>query len=288
VATTDSDTPKLTAKFVDAGGMRIHLHDGGSGPALVLLHGGGPGASGWSNFKQNVRALSVGFRLLIIDQPGYGASDKPEFDEPYYVLSARAVRDTLDVLGIEKAHFIGNSLGGGTALRVAIDYPERTGRLVLMGPGGASISLFSPSPSEGIKHLISFYNGSGPSREKMAMITNLMTYADSFATPELIEERYTAAVSPGAERGAMSALRSIARTDQPEGTELWRRLATIDNRTLLIWGRDDRTVPLDGAFFMLRQMPDAELHVFPRCGHWAQLEHQAAFDRLVIDFLTAD
>jgi pimeloyl-ACP methyl ester carboxylesterase len=288
VSSTRQLDAEQTSRFVHAEGLRVHLHEAGEGPTLVLLHGGGPGGGGWSNFKQNLPALSAHFRVLIIDQPGYGKTDKPDFSEPYYTLSARVVRAVLDELGVDQAHFVGNSLGGGTSLRLALDYPDRVGRMVLMGPGGGSTSIFTPEPAEGIKALVGFYDGEGPTRARMENIIRLMTYDHSFVTDELIEERYQAALEPGAQEGAMRALRSISRTDDPDGSQLWRHFATIPHKTLLVWGRDDRTVPLDGAFYALKRMPDARLHVFPRCGHWAQLEHRAAFDRLTIDFLTCD
>ncbi len=285
---TEPVTFDSTSKFVEADGLKIHLHDVGTGPALVLLHGGGPGGSGWSNFKQNIPALAEHFRVVTIDQPGYGRSDKPELTEGYYQLAARVVRDVLDELGIDKTHFVGNSLGGGTSLRLAIDYPDRADRLVLMGPGGGSLSIFSPDPAEGIKVLTSYYSDPGPSRERMEALIRIMTYDHSFITDELIEERYEASVAPGAAEGCMRTLRAIAVGDDPNDRQLWRYFAQVPHKTLLMWGRDDRTVPLDGAFLALKQMPDAQLHVYPRCGHWAQLEHRDAFNRLTVDFLTKD
>ncbi|ABL81650.1 MULTISPECIES: alpha/beta fold hydrolase [unclassified Nocardioides] len=274
-----------TSRFVTTPEARVHLNETGDGPPLVLLHGGGPGGSGWSNFKQNVATLSKSFRVLVIDQVGYGLTDKPEFDEPYYVLSARVIRDVLDILGIKQADFVGNSLGGGTALRLAIDYPDRVRRLILMGPGGGAKNIFAVDPAEGQKVLIDFYAAPGPTREKMRRLVEIMTYDHSFVTDDLIEERFAAATAPGAEEGALRALRSIGSSASPNENQLWRHLANVPHRTLLMWGRDDRTMPLDGAFFALKEMPDAQLHVFPRCGHWAQLEHQDAFDRLTTDFL---
>jgi pimeloyl-ACP methyl ester carboxylesterase len=159
---------------------------------------------------------------------------------------------------------------------------------VLMGPGGGSLSIFAPDPAEGIKHLIHFYDEPGPSFERMEKLVRIMVFDDSFVTDELVQERYDAAMSPGAREGAMRALTAIASKADPDGTQLWRHFAKIQHRVLLVWGRDDRTVPLDGAFLALKMLPDARLHVFPRCGHWAQLEHRDAFDQLSIDFLTQD
>ena len=136
-------TASDTSRFVEVGDLRIHLHDTGvltaaaeAAPPLVLLHGGGPGASGWSNFSQNVPGLAEHFRVLVVDQPGYGQSDKPIVTDGVWTFNAKVLAGLFDELGIEKAHLVGNSLGGGTSLKTALDHPERVDRMVLMGPAG--------------------------------------------------------------------------------------------------------------------------------------------------------
>lgn len=120
--------------------MRLHYHEAGVGHAetVVLLHGGGPGASSWSNFfSKNIAVLAQRFfHVIAVDQPGYGHSDKHTEHEQYNRYSATALLNLFDHLGIERAALVGNSLGGGTAVRFALDNPKRAGRLVLMGPGG--------------------------------------------------------------------------------------------------------------------------------------------------------
>lgn len=271
-----------TSRTLKAGELTLHYNEAGEGPVLVMLHGGGPGASSWSNFHQNLARLSQSFRVLLVDQPGFGRSDKPDVSGPFRSFSARAIKDLLDELGIEKAHFVGNSLGGGTTLRFALDFPDRADRLVLMGPGGGALPLFSPEPSEGIKALRSFYDPPGPTHEKMRAFIRLMVYDERFVTDDLVDERFEAAVDPEAVR---SGARIIAGLTQHAEEPLWPRLHEISHPTLLIWGRDDRVLPLDGAFFALKRMQDARLHVFPRCGHWAQLEHRGPFDWLTTQFL---
>src|SRR5215469_18260249 len=112
--------------------MHLHYDEAGTGTPVVMLHGGGPGASGMSNFQQNLPAFAEHFRTLVVDQPGYGKSDKPQVQGNYFTFAAAALKDLLDELGIQKAHLVGNSLGGGTAVRYAIENHERVGRLFLM------------------------------------------------------------------------------------------------------------------------------------------------------------
>lgn len=282
-------TAEATSRFVQVDDTRVHYHEAGEGPVVILLHGGGPGGSGWSNFKQNLPTLSRRFRVLIIDQLGYGQTDKPELKEPFYVASAKLIKGVMDTLGIEQADFVGNSLGGGTSLRLALDFPTYVRRLILMGPGGGAKSIISADPSEGMKLLGGFYDEPGPSKERMWDILRVMTYDHTFLNDALLEERFAAAMAPGAREGALAALGSItSRAPEELPNQLWRELDQVAHETLLVWGRDDRTLPLDGAFLALKQIPNAHLHVFSRCGHWAQLEHRDAFDRLTIDFLLGD
>src|ERR1700677_3763258 len=111
--------------------MKLHFSQAGEGPVVVMLHGGGPGASGLSNFGRNLPVFAEHFRTIVVDQPGFGKSDKPPVKGNYFSFAAAAVAELLQELGIERASLVGNSLGGGTAVRFALNYPERTDRLVL-------------------------------------------------------------------------------------------------------------------------------------------------------------
>lgn len=277
-------TFESTSRTASAGGLRLHYNEAGEpgAPVVVALHGGGPGASSWSNFKGNLPALAEHFHCLLVDMPGFGGSDKPELDKQFFEFASDAVLALLDRLGVERTHLIGNSLGGGASLRIALDAPDRVGKLVLMGPGGAFKPVFSPEPAEGIKLLGQTAAPGGATRENVEAFLRVMVYDQKFITEELIEERLAAAADPENREGLVRTMATFA---EPRAGELWRELDRIPHRTLMIWGRDDRTLPLDGALLALQQLPDARLHVFPRCAHWAQLEHQEEFDRLTIDFL---
>ncbi|GAB3457661.1 4,5:9,10-diseco-3-hydroxy-5,9,17-trioxoandrosta-1(10),2-diene-4-oate hydrolase [Actinophytocola sediminis] len=268
---------------VDVGGFRLHYYEQGTGEALVLLHGGGPGASGWSNFGPNLPVFAKRFRTLLVDQPGYGDSDRPAITKQYYGFAADALVRLLDERSIERAHVVGNSLGGGTAVRLALDHPDRAGRLVLMAPGGLNLSVFAPDPTEGIKRLYQFAAPPGPSKEKLASFLRTLVHDQALVTDELVDERYANAADPGA-IAAMAAM-GASFAAHPEQGMLWREAHRLRQRVLLIWGREDRVNPLDGALVALKTIPRAQLHVFSRCGHWAQLERFAEFNRLVLDFL---
>jgi 4,5:9,10-diseco-3-hydroxy-5,9,17-trioxoandrosta-1(10),2-diene-4-oate hydrolase len=292
IAPADFDS---TSRFGQAGGMRLHYHEAGpdggagdgadAGPPVVMLHGGGPGASAWSNFGRNLPAFACRFRTLMVDQPGFGCSDKPPVTGSYFTFAADALAGLLDELGIDRVQLVGNSLGGGTAVRFALRFPDRAGRLVLMGPGGLSLNVLSADPTEGVQALMDFAAPPGPSRQKLASFLRTLVFDQALITDELVEERYAAASDPA----ALAAMASLGASffDPASAQEglLWREAHRLRNEVLLIWGREDRVNPLDGALVAVKLIRRAQLHVFGRCGHWAQLEKFDEFNQLAISFL---
>jgi 4,5:9,10-diseco-3-hydroxy-5,9,17-trioxoandrosta-1(10),2-diene-4-oate hydrolase len=286
IAPVDFDT---TSRFA-AG---LHYHEAGPegaepGLPVVMLHGGGPGASGWSNFGRNLGVFAGRFRTIVVDQPGFGRSDKPPVSGNYFTFAAEALARLLDEVGIDRVHLVGNSLGGGTAARFALRYPGRAGRLVLMGPGGLSLNVFAPDPTEGIKRLAEFAAPPGPSEEKLAAFLRTLVFDQRLITDELVAERYAAASDPEALAAMASLGASFFDPATAEDGLLWREAHRLRNRVLLIWGREDRVNPLDGALVALKLIRRAELHVFGGCGHWAQLEKFDEFNELAMSFLERD
>jgi 2-hydroxy-6-oxonona-2,4-dienedioate hydrolase/4,5:9,10-diseco-3-hydroxy-5,9,17-trioxoandrosta-1(10),2-diene-4-oate hydrolase len=263
-------------------GKTIAYLDTGKGEPVVMIHGGGPGASGGSNYRRNVSALSTRYRLIIPDLPGYGASDKSKIDGPRYAAYAKAMVGLLDELKIPRAHFIGNSLGGGAAIKVALEMPQRVNKLVLMGPAGV-VTAYSKVPSEGARKIFHYYGGDGPSRAKLKEFLEIMIYDASNLTPALIEERYQASIEPD-----LLANPPLGKGGEiPILEELWRdpRLAKLEHDTLVLWGREDRVNPLYTADILVNQLPNAQLVTFTHCGHWVQWERAAAFNSIVAAFL---
>jgi 4,5:9,10-diseco-3-hydroxy-5,9,17-trioxoandrosta-1(10),2-diene-4-oate hydrolase len=265
--------------------VKLHFSEAGDGPVVVMLHGGGPGASGLSNFGRNLPVFAEHFRAIVVDQPGFGKSDKPPVQGNYFTFAADALAGLLDELGIEKAALVGNSLGGGTAVRFALNHPERALQLVLMGPGGLSLNVFAPDPTEGVKRLAEFPAAPGPSREKMEAFIRTMIFDQRLVTDELIDERFAAASDPEQLAAMASMGASFFNPAYFEDGMLWREVHRLRQRVLLIWGREDRVNPLDGALVALKLIRRAQLHVFSGCGHWAQLEKFDEFNKLAIGFL---
>ncbi|MGW0247355.1 alpha/beta fold hydrolase [Nocardia goodfellowii] len=277
-------TAASTTRWVTVDGLKLRFHDAGSGPPLVLLHGSGPGVSGWANFGANLPVLAEHFRCLILDQPGFGGSARPEvYERNYLRIAADAVVGLLDQLELPTAHLLGNSMGGAVATLVALEHSPRVDRLVLMAPGGVGVNVLGPEPSEGIRRLLDFTMD--PTRDRVLDWLRTMVFDQSILTDELVATRLRTAADPAAIAALRDAYATFANPAFAEQVPLWARLRGLRNEVLMLWGRDDRVTPVEGALLPSRQLPNADLRLFGRCGHWVQVERKAAFERSVTDFL---
>jgi len=280
-------TATLTETTVRVHGKDIFVTETGHGPAVVLLHGGGPGASGASNFARNIEALAHNYRVVVPDLPGYGRSAKGvDAHDPFGYL-ADTIRGLLDVLEIGSAHLVGNSYGGACALRLALDTPERVDRMVLMGPGGIGTTRALPTP--GLQHLFGYYGGSGPSREKLERFIREDLVYDGAAVPdEVIDVRYLSSIDP-----AVVASPPLRRPSGPLALRtLWRmdftrdsRLASLQTPTLVIWGAADKVNRPSGGVTLAKAMPNCDLLVVAKTGHWVQWERADLFNSTLATFL---
>lgn len=261
-----------------AGGINTHYHDVGprDGRPVLMLHGSGPGVSAWANWRLNMDALAAaGNRVLAPDLVGFGYTDRPE--GVYYSLQtwAQQVFDFMDAVGVPQAAIVGNSLGGRIALEMAGAQPDRITRMVLMGSPGVGMWI-----TEGLKQLRAYE----PSLDNMRrMLIECFAVDPSIITEDLVRTRYEASMEPGvfetyqemfSERHGAS---NLAITEE--------QVKAIPTRTLLVHGREDKVVPVEVSWNMVRLLPDADLSVFARCGHWTQIERSADFNACVNVFL---
>lgn len=271
-----------TSRFVQAGSVKVHYHEAGDGPVLLCIHGGAPGAFGWGNFGRNLPALSRHFRTLIVDLPGYGLSDKPQVDGPRTGFYAQVFRDMLDALDISRAHVLGMATGGAVALKMALVYPDRLDRLVVVSsPGG--LSLFQPSVPRPVSH--DYYAGEGPSLARMKANLDRLVYDKALITDEILRERYEASVAPEFMANAPEGKGGApGLTLEP----LWQDLHRIEAQTLVVWGRDNPTLNYDHALFMLNRIPNVRVHIHAKCGLWVPFEKMNEFNSNVIGFLSVE
>ena len=264
----------------------VHYTRHGSGPALILLHGGGPGATGGSNYSRNIDALARHFTTYVIDVPGWGRSSKnlQAFGSPSpFVNGARAVKAFMDSIGLERAHLVGNSFGGAVAYSLAMECPQTVDRLVAMGPGGAYIEGQGPTP--GILQLLTYYEGEGPTREKLAAFLQHLVHERSVLTPALVDERFVASNDPAI--AANPPLRLPPGGALPRAAYLSEdpRLRSLEAPCLLIWGQQDQINPPAGVR-SFAAVPRQDVVLFAQCGHWAQWEQAEKFNAIVIAFLS--
>jgi 2-hydroxymuconate-semialdehyde hydrolase len=274
----------LTTTEEDVDGLRFHLNQGGERQkeAVLWLHGSGPGATAMSNWERVIGELGDDFYNLAPDIIGFGDSSHPDPAPQglasYTELRVESLLGLLDKLDIQRCHLVGNSYGGFISLYLALRVPDRIGRMVLMGSGGAPVER---TPE--LTKVITFYDN--PTAEAMADLLTCFVYDPAFfggelrkiaelrlprATREDVRRSHLATFSPGPPPPPL--------TDQV--------LGGIENQTLIIHGREDRVIPLAAGQYFAQRIPNAQLHVFPKTGHWVQIEQHRSFVALVRAFLT--
>lgn len=280
-------THDSTSRVLETSRGTLHYHEAGDGPALLLLHGSGPGVSGWANYRDNLPAFAEHFRTFVLDMPGFGGSYSCEGSP--LLAAPQAVLDFLDGMALDPLPIVGNSMGGNVAARLASAHPDRVSRLVTIG--GIGMALFNPTPSEGIKLLVQFVED--PTRERLMAWMESMVHDPALLTDEFVEMRWQAAIDPVALADIRKMFNSrilAAMRDRSSGlaAEQVAMLTKIEAPTLLTLGRDDRVTPLDSVLVPMRLIKRCELHIFPDCGHWAMIERKDEFESVVLSFLLRD
>ena len=139
-------------------------------------------------------------------------------------------------------------------------------------PTSAGI-VIQPQPQEALRNIFNYYAGEGPTLEKMRRLVESLLYDSSWVSDETLQERFEASKDPGQMR-----LLGLPRRD------LYSELDQVTCPILLIWGQEDKGGALEAGLQMLKKMQNARMHIFQRCGHWAQVEHQQEFERVVLNF----
>lgn len=272
---------QVEERYVDVDGWRIRYLHAGRGDPVVLLHGLGVFAESW---LYNISALSDYFSVYAPDLIGFGRSDKPRISYDMEVFD-RFLLGFLDSLGLERVVLIGNSLGGGIALYFALTHPDRVEKLVLVDS-----ALIGRDVSWGLRilsipRLGRLLIGKG-SKEDLRRALRGSFYDPKFLTDDWIEEAYRISKLPGVKHPFLSVIRN--------GVNLWgiRRRYVLTDRlhelkmpVLIVWGRQDRVIPVRYAYVAYRRIRSARLIIFEGCGHAPQIERYAQFNKAVLEFL---
>ena len=261
---------------VRTGAFETNVHDMGEGAPVLFIHGSGPGVSAWANWRLVMPELAKTRRVVAPDMAGFGYTDRPAGIAYTMDTWVRQALDLLDALNIERADVVGNSFGGALSLALAIRAPHRVRRLVLMGSVGVPFAI-----TPGLDAVW----GYTPSFENMRRIMDVFAHDRALVTDELAQLRYEASIRPGFQEsfGAMFPAPRQRWVDAMANPE--EAIRALPHETLLIHGREDQVIPLATSLTLADWIPNSQLHVFGRCGHWTQIEHSARFARLVGDFL---
>jgi pimeloyl-ACP methyl ester carboxylesterase len=268
-----------TSKTVKAGGMDVHYHDVGSGDPIVLLHSYGPGTTGWITFHKILPALAQRYRCIVMDLPNFGRTGPVTYNEPLHNLQARTALALMDKLGIEKAHLVGNSQGGQSAMVVAMKNPERVNKLIFGAchiKTGGDLYLMGNRPSEGSRATNDVI--ADPTRKNVHRYLRVHIDDQTLVTDDLIDyihQNYTGHPDHVAANAASVSVPYDHGVDLPN----------IKAPSLIIWGRYDRMCVFEIGIAALNNIDDSRLVLLNNCGHWPPYEKPAEYTAHLLNFL---
>lgn len=263
-------TPERLIHYTD------HAPIGASNGTAIFIHGSGPGASGWSNFKHNVSAFQeAGYRCMVYDQWGYGKTSKPQDVDHTLDFFVDGLISLMDSADIANAVLVGNSLGGAVALGLALRHPERVEKLILMAPGGIE-SREDYFSMPGIQAMVKYPMGSPEfTKEVLAQLLTQLVYDPVNVDDELVDERWATLETQNAHVLATMQIPDLS--DQ---------LASIDINTLVFWGTEDRFCPASGTWKILQMKGNVQAELVNYCGHWVMSEYPELFNERCLLFLS--
>jgi pimeloyl-ACP methyl ester carboxylesterase len=263
--------------FLDVDGIRTFFVERGDGEAVVLIHGAGTGSCAQVGWQPNLDPLAkAGFWVIAYDQPGFGHSSLPaEHSLEYRVQHAKAF---VDMLGLTRYHLVGHSAGAYIAARLALE-DRRVDRLVLVAGTPVAHAGSAEADARARAYALALAE-TLPTLESVRQLTLRVLYHRDLVTDDLVQARFE--MSSGARYQAQIA----RRTATPQRSIL-DQLPNLAPKTLVVWGKNDESAPIEQAVLMFDLIPGAELHVFDECSHWVQVDQAARFNQLVSAFLQA-
>jgi 2-hydroxymuconate-semialdehyde hydrolase len=273
-------TTTLPDLNIEAGGHVTRYYEIGSGPTVLLIHGSGPGVTALANWRFLIPDLAREFHVLAPDVLGFGYSARPNgmrYSKKVWVDHLLAF---LDAKHVEKCSIVGNSMGGALAIALAICRPSIVHRLLLMGSAGLLFPL-----TAGLDAVWGYEPSLGSMR---SLIADHFAYDKSIVTDDLVRMRFEASVQPGFHESYRTMFPAPRQRGIDDLASDPSAIGNISAPTLLVHGRDDQVIPLDVSLQLLDLIPNAQLHVYNRCGHWTQIERKTSFNALAAAFLNGD
>lgn len=276
--------PEISTREIETNGYRTNaLESAPENPeTVILLHGGGPGATAESNWEGFIPGLSEDFHVLAPDLVGHGHTDhpdtKPSSITGWMRIRVEQVLSMMDALNVERAHLVGNSMGGSLAMHLAMTAPERCSRISLMGSAGGK-----SEPTPEVKRMVSFYQDA--SMSALENLTKWFVYDEQVlgdALTSVVKQRYQEIMRPEV-RESFESFFSSSPEQMAVPPAALRRMT---HPFLIVHGREDRFVLPESSVYLQQQLPNARLHIFNKCGHWVQIEKRDAYTRLLVDFLS--
>ncbi len=252
-----------------------HRATGAARGTVIFIHGSGPGASGWSNFKHNISAFqNAGYNCVVYDQWGYGQTAKPTDVDHTLDFFVSGLIALMDALQLQDATLVGNSLGGAVALGAALEYPNRVNQLILMAPGGIE-SKPDYFAMRGIQEMVKYPMGSPEfTRDVLAKLLTLLVFDPTLVNDELVDERWHTLQTQNPHVLATMAI-----------PDLSERLSEIRHPVLVFWGMEDHFCPASGVWKLLERCHCVQAEILNRCGHWVMTEYPTTFNRRSLEFL---
>ncbi|MCG2634309.1 MAG: alpha/beta fold hydrolase [Gammaproteobacteria bacterium] len=277
---------EITEQRIPSGALASHTLLAGDprNPAVLLMHGAGPGASAASNWTRCMADLAEHFYVIAPDLIGFGQSDLPT-DLPEHIggwIGLRVVQilALMDELGIEQSHIVGNSMGGALTLHLTLEAPERFKQVLLMGSIGAPMTWTTE-----MRRLLAFY--SDPRIGRYREMMQSFVYDPSLVPEleEIVQTRFSTATDP-----KIRAVQEVMFKAMKEGMDELilppSALSRMPHEFCIVHGRQDRIVPLETSLYFMEHLQKAELHVLDRCGHWAQTQRWDAMLPLIVNHFT--
>ena len=270
--------------FIKVNGIRTRYWAAGDkGSVVMLVHGLGGYIENWI---YNIGPFAEAYRVFAMDLPGFGQSGKKPLIRDLNAL-VRFLQGFMGALNISKADLIGNSLGGGLVLAFALEYPEKVEKLVLVdnaGMGREVITDFNLCSLPFLGELLLRQN-----RKASYKLWEKIVFDASRVVPEMKDLGYQYASAPGAKEAMLATLRAGINLCGQKGKltrQLLGRLNSVKTPTLVVWGKQDRIIPVTHARIAVENIPGARLELFDECGHMPMLEYPDKFNRLVMEFLS--